>query len=219
VSILENWTRLQAEVKEHTDKKISLIAVSKTKPLEIIEEALDAGISVFGENRIQEAEQKFRPLFEKGKQFELHHIGPVQSGTLKKLFGLFQYTHGVGSISTLESLSKQSEKSKIPLAFFLQANLTEESTKHGFKRKELLEILPKISSFETEYFRFHGLMTMGPTDEDPALTRSVFSEAYQIKKDYCPRAQLSMGMSGDYPIALEEGADYLRIGSKIFGLR
>lgn len=218
MSLEENWKALQKEVLAK-NPNVKIIAVSKTKPQELIEKAISIGISVFGENRIQEGIQKFLPLKEKGFSFELHHIGPLQTGTLRKLFGLFSYTHGVGSLSSLQELSKQSQKHKQFLGFFIQVNLTNESQKHGFSRKECLELLPKIQNFETEFLKWEGLMTMGPSNEDPKLTQKVFFELNQIRKDYCPDKKLSMGMSGDYKIALEEGADILRIGSKIFGER
>ncbi len=219
MSLRENWNLLQRELQELSYSKVTIIAVSKTKPIELIQEALELGIKVFGENRIQEGIEKFLPLREAGKTFELHHIGPVQTGTLRKLFGLFQFTHGVGSVSSLQALSKQSEKSKQNLGFFLQANLTGETSKHGFDRQSLVKVLQEVSKYETEYLRFIGVMTMGPSNEDPILTRKVFQECNQIRKDYCPQAKLSMGMSGDYKIALEEGTDFIRIGSKIFGTR
>ncbi len=218
MSLNENWKNIQREVYQK-NPNAKIIAVSKTYPTEIIEQAISIGIFSFGENKIQEGIQKFLVLKEKGLQFELHHIGPLQTGTLRKLFGLFSYTHGVGSISSLKELSKQSEKQKHSLAFFLQVNLTEEPQKNGFSRKQLLELLPNIQNYETEFLKWEGLMTMGPTNEDLDLTRTVFSELNQIRKDYCPHKKLSMGMSADYEIALEEGADILRIGSKIFGKR
>lgn len=218
MSLEENWKNLQAEVYQK-NPNVKIVAVSKTYPQEIVEQAISIGIFAFGENRIQEGIQKFQPLKEKGLQFELHHIGPLQTGTLKKLFGLFSFTHGVGSISSLEELSKQSQKQKHYLGFFLQVNLTEEPQKHGFSCSELLKFIPTIPKYETEFLKWEGLMTMGPTSEDPVLTRKVFAELQQIRKEYCPSKKLSMGMSGDYPIALEEGTDILRIGSKIFGKR
>lgn len=219
MTLFENWNSTKKEVETLSSSRTCIIAVSKTKPVAMIREAMGIGVRVFGENRIGEAEEKFLPLKESGKEFELHHIGPVQTGTLRKLFGLFHFTHGVGSISTLEALQKQSEKAKKKLGFFLQVNLTKEESKNGFEPSVLLTVLKNISSYETEYLQFAGLMTMGPTNEDPLLTRKAFHECNRIRLDYCPSAKLSMGMSGDYPIAIEEGSDFVRIGSKIFGTR
>lgn len=218
MTLEENWKALKREVYS-LNPSVKIIAVSKTKPKEVIEKALSIGIRIFGENRIQEGIQKFLPFRERGIDFELHHIGPLQTGTLKKLFGLFSFTHGVGSISSLQELAKQSEKQKKGLGFFLQVNLTGETQKHGFSFHELLKLLQEIHKYETEFLRWEGLMTMGPSNEDPIQTRKVFSELQKIRKEFCPDKKLSMGMSGDFRIALEEGTDILRIGSRIFGER
>lgn len=216
--VSENLVRIRAEL-EVLPSPPKLIAVSKKKPLSAVLEALDAGQKIFGENQIKEGTEKFSSLYESGKDFELHHLGKVQSGTLKKLFGFFHFTHGVCTESSLKELSKQSEKSKKTLRFFLEANLLEEESKQGFQRNDLLSVLGRIGTYETEYLRFAGLMTMGPADENPAETKKAFSLLRKIREDYCPNSALSMGMSGDYKIAIEEKTDYIRIGTSIFGTR
>jgi pyridoxal phosphate enzyme (YggS family) len=218
MTILQNWENLQNRL-SILQKQPQVIAVSKTKPISLIREACESKILTFGENRIQEAIEKFTPLQKEGIPFELHHIGPVQSGTLKKLFGLFRYTHGVGSLSTLEELSKKSEKVSSKLGFFLQVNLTQENSKHGFSEDEIINLLPRVSQFETEYLEFSGLMTIGPTNGDKEWTRKVFQKLFQIREAYCPGKKISMGMSGDFEIALEEGTDIIRVGSLLFGNR
>jgi pyridoxal phosphate enzyme (YggS family) len=220
MSIGSNYEEIFNKVKNlKKENTPTIISVSKTKPLSMIEEAYSFGIRVFGENKIQEAITKFTELQTNRPEFILHHIGPVQSGTLKKLFGLFSFTHGVGSMNSLEELSKQSLKSKKTLHFFLQANLTLEDTKHGFTESELELLVPKISNYETEYLKFHGLMTMGPSNGDAIKTKNVFNKLKSIRNTFSPTAKLSMGMSDDYTIALEEDTNFLRIGSAIFGDR
>jgi len=215
--ISQNILSLQAEIKS-SGREVVLVAVSKTKPVNLIEEAISAGQKVFGENKIKEGIEKFSDLKIK-ENLTLHHLGPVQSGTAKKLFGLYDYTHGVSSLSTVEFLLKESDKHKKLLKYFLQVNLTDEDSKNGFSERDLLPILNKTSLLENEYFRFEGLMTIGPTSEDPILTRSIFQKLNSIRKSLVPFAKLSMGMSGDYKIALEEETDYIRIGSFLFGSR
>ncbi len=215
--ISQNLLSLQADIK-NSGREVVLVAVSKTKPIQLVEETISNGQKVFGENKIKEGIEKFSDLKTR-ENLSLHHLGPVQSGTAKKLFGTFDYTHGVSSLSTLEFLLKESEKQKKLLKYFLQVNLTEEDSKNGFSEEELLPILTKLKSFENEYLLFEGLMTMGPTSEDPVLTRSVFQKLNSIRKSLIPSAKLSMGMSGDYKIALEEETDYIRVGSLLFGSR
>ncbi|MDX1961358.1 MAG: YggS family pyridoxal phosphate-dependent enzyme [Leptospiraceae bacterium] len=218
MSIRSNYEAIYSRI-SGVSRDVTIIAVSKTKPVELVIEAIESGIKVFGENRIQEGIEKFTELKKLHPDILLHHIGPVQSGTLKKLFGLFDFTHGVGSLSTLEDLSKQSLKLKKLLRFFLQINLTEEVSKSGFSETELLKVFPNLQNYETEYLRFHGFMTMGPTNEDKELTKKVFDKLSKIRNEISPNANLSMGMSGDFELALDSGTDYVRIGSAIFGSR
>lgn len=196
-----------------------ILAVSKKQPEAKIREAIESGIYKFGENQIKEGLEKFIPIKNEGLKFELHHIGPVQTGTLKKLLGTFDYTHGIGSENSLKELSKQANTRKTKISFFLQANLTLEDTKSGLELKELLQLLKNIIIFENDFCKFSGLMTMGPSNEDPIQTRKVFKQLKSIKDEYCPNALLSMGMSGDYRIAIEEGSNIIRIGTAIFGGR
>lgn len=217
MSLKENLIALHSQI-QSSGRNVVLIAVSKTKPISLIQEAIQSNHFTFGENKIKEGIEKFESLKEIYK-ISLHHLGPVQSGTSRKLFGIFDYTHGVSSTSTLDGLLKDSEKLKKNLRYFLQVNLTGEDSKNGFSEIELDSILGKVSHWESEYLKFEGLMTMGPSSEDPTQTRAVFAKLNQIRKERIPAAKLSMGMSGDYSIALEEGSDYIRIGSLLFGSR
>ncbi|MCE9500304.1 MAG: YggS family pyridoxal phosphate-dependent enzyme [Leptospira sp.] len=220
MSIRENFDRISEEIRKlRPEKPPEIIVVSKKQSLAAIEEAIGSGITLFGENQIKEGNEKFSELKNKNIQFELHHIGPVQSGSVKKLFDLFSCTHGVCSESGLFELKKQSDKHKKRFGFFLETNLTGENSKSGFSRKELSDLLKNPDSLGSEFCDFRGLMTMGPSDGDPAMTRNVFRDLRKIREEFAPNAKLSMGMSGDYLIATEEGSDYLRIGTAIFGER
>lgn len=200
-----------------------IIAVSKTKPYEVIREAYLQGIREFGENYIPEAIEKFTKLREEFPEsiesVHVHHIGPVQSGTLRKLFGIFSYTHGVGSFSSLTELLKRAEKEKKTIRYFLQTNLTSENTKHGFPLETLLLKGDDLLTFQNEYCIWEGFMGMGPSSGDLAQTRDVFTKLASFRNTYFPHKQLSMGMSGDYEMAVELGSNFVRIGSKIFGER
>ncbi len=218
--IYENYQFIFEQLKkirpENTPK---LIAVSKKQPLSKIMEALNSGIQSFGENQIKEGIEKFETLQNTYPKLELHHIGPVQSGTLRKLFGLYSFTHGVGSENNLNELVKQANTRKVNIKYFLQVNLSLEDSKSGFERENLLKTITSIANYKSDYAEFYGLMTMGPSNSDLLRTRNIFRELNQIRNDHCPTKKLSMGMSGDYLIAAEEGSDYVRVGSAIFGDR
>ncbi|EQA36624.1 pyridoxal phosphate enzyme, YggS family [Leptospira inadai serovar Lyme str. 10] len=220
MGVLERYLSLRSEIESiRPENPATIIAVSKFQPKEKVVQAISGGCLHFGENRVQEGWDKFADLGTAGVDFILHHIGPLQSGTLRKYAGFYSYAHGVGSVAALEELRKRLEKDRWRMGIFLQANLTEETSKSGFSRSQLLEFLGSRSSFSSEFCRIEGLMTMGPSSGEEEMTRKVFHELGQIRKDYFPEAKLSMGMSGDYKIAVSEGSDYIRIGSAIFGER
>ncbi|RHX84442.1 YggS family pyridoxal phosphate-dependent enzyme [Leptospira stimsonii] len=221
MGIRERYLQIQEELASlRPEKPPTLIAVSKFQTLQAVTEAVNAGVIHFGENRIQEGLEKFEEwLKPKESPLVLHHIGPVQSGTLRKLFLGYSYAHGVGSLGTLEELLSRAQKEQKKIRYFLQVNLTNEESKHGFDKKELLEILTKKENLSNEFCILEGMMTMGPSDGEPNKTRDVFRELSKIRNEYYPEGKLSMGMSGDYRTAIEEGSDFVRIGSAIFGER
>ncbi|EPG75892.1 pyridoxal phosphate enzyme, YggS family [Leptospira fainei serovar Hurstbridge str. BUT 6] len=220
MGVLEQYSSLRSEIESiRPENPATIIAVSKFQPKEKVAQAISGGCLHFGENRVQEGWDKFADFGKAGVDFILHHIGPLQSGTLRKYAGLYSYAHGVGSTGALEELRKRLERDRWKMGIFLQVNLTEETSKSGFSRPQLLEFLRNHSSFSSEFCRIEGLMTMGPSSGDEEITRNVFHELGRIRQDYFPEAKLSMGMSGDYRIAVSEGSDYVRIGSAIFGER
>ncbi|TGN11914.1 YggS family pyridoxal phosphate-dependent enzyme [Leptospira ilyithenensis] len=208
---------------QYPKNRFQILAVSKTKPYEVIREAYLGGIRVFGENYIPEAVEKFTKLREEfpeaNEEVQLHHIGPVQSGTLRKLFGHFQFTHGVGSFSTLNELLKRALKEKKTIRYFIQCNLTKESSKNGMDTEELILRKKEMVNLQNEYCIWEGMMGMGPSDGESEGTGLAFQKLNDLRNEYFPDKKLSMGMSGDYDLALQYGSDYLRIGSKIFGDR
>ncbi|TGL19141.1 YggS family pyridoxal phosphate-dependent enzyme [Leptospira yanagawae] len=221
---ITTYQSIQNECKTLTNgNPPTLIAVSKTKPYEVVREAYLQGIREFGENYIPEAIEKFTKLREEfpdaDTSVNVHHIGPVQSGTLRKLFGVFSYTHGVGSFSSLHELLKRAEKEKKKIRYFLQTNLTGENTKHGFSLQTLLENKTNLASQQNEFCVWEGFMGMGPSSGDLMETTEVFTKLKNFREEHFPGLKLSMGMSGDYTLAVGLGSNYVRIGSKIFGER
>ena len=228
-----NLEKIKKRLIELGRPDVRIIAVSKTHPPESITSLLKLGQLDFGENRYSEARNKF-PLVDlsvlKSHQHPVyHHIGPLQSGNARQIPEIFQYVHGVSSMkavlilkdSALKIYSKQirneNHKSRWPIRYLIQINLTGEITKAGgMPEKELLamETFP-----ENEALKFSGFMTMGPADQNPAETREIFHHLRELRDKIYPDGELSMGMSGDWEIAVSEGATMIRLGTSIFGTR
>ncbi|TGK00865.1 YggS family pyridoxal phosphate-dependent enzyme [Leptospira semungkisensis] len=220
MGVSENYKSIIQEIGSiRPERPPVLIAVSKYQPQAKVRDGLAGGVLHFGENRVQEGSEKFKDLGIAGKDFILHHIGPVQSSHIRKYPGIFSYVHGLGSKKILEELLSRMEREKWELKYFLQVNLTGEDSKSGFSKEDAISLLKNKSDLFGEYCKLEGLMTMGPSSGDPEITRTVFRELANIRKEFLPEGKLSMGMSGDYRIAIEEGSDYLRIGTAIFGER
>lgn len=217
--------RSQLEAGGHSHVRI--IAVSKTHGPEQIRELIECGQRDFGENRQNEARDKF-PLVHTADlppeaQPIYHHIGPLQSGSARQVCGLFDWVHGVGSLSALNALAKANEAqsakgSGTPIRYLIQVQLTNEASKLGGTTPEELEALisarPRAPSLE-----WRGFMAMGPEAGSPTQIRTVFRSLRQLRDRYCPNGELSMGMSGDWQIAVEEGATMIRLGTALFGSR
>jgi len=209
-------------------RSIRIVAVSKTHGPEVISELLSCGHRDFGENRQNEAREKF-PLVQlsgisKEKLPVYHHIGPLQSGHARQIPGLFHWAHGVASMSALDTLHKalikyydQNPDQKEPFHYLIQIDATNESTKLGGMSMEAFKNLNDIP--QSQVLHFAGFMTMGPENQDAVQTREVFHMLRELRDTINPSLELSMGMSGDWKIALEEGATILRPGSILFGSR
>ena len=192
--------------------QVTLIAVSKTKPVEAVEEALQAGQRVFGENRVQEAQSKFPALKEAFPDLELHLIGPLQSNKTKEAVALFDVIHSVDRPKLVSALAAEMEKQQRFPRCLIQVNTGEEEQKAGVLPKDLPALLALCAE---SGLGIEGLMCIPPVDEEPSLH---FSFLYKLAQDNGIE-KLSMGMSGDYELAVRFGADYVRVGSSIFGAR
>ncbi len=189
---------------------IKLVPVSKGHPIEAIQTVYDAGARCFGESRIQEAFEKMNAL---PFDIEWHLIGSLQRKKVPKVIGKFALIHSVDSIELAEALSKASQSQQLVTRILLQVNTSGETSKHGLSVKDWkanMEIVLGLPGIHVE-----GLMTMAPLTEDTNFIRHCFSQLRLLNEEY-HLPHLSMGMSHDYRIAIEEGATLLRIGTQIF---
>ena len=191
------------------DRKVNLIAVSKTVPADGIFPLLQKGHRIFGENRVQEAKEKWTPLKTKFPDIELHMIGPLQRNKVKDAVHIFDVIETVASLQLAEDLKNECEKQKKNIRFFAQVNTGEEEQKSGLKPHDLDAFLEKCP------LTISGLMCIPPINDEPSVHFHML--AMMAKKHGIPH--LSMGMSSDYCEAVMLGADYIRVGSKIFGER
>jgi pyridoxal phosphate enzyme (YggS family) len=191
--------------------EVTIIAVSKTKPYLTVEAAFEAGATHFGENRIQEAEEKIAKLSHISPTW--HLIGHLQTNKVKTAVQIFDVIHSVDSVKLAEVISKQADKE---IEILLQVNVAQEDTKGGFTVAELPEALKAVS--ELPNIRVQGLMTVAPWVNDAEEVRPVFKRLKELG-DSLELKHLSMGMTDDYEVAIEEGATMVRIGRAIFGAR
>ena len=203
--------------------EIKLIAVTKTVSTEAVKEAVNAGLRIFGENRVQEAQKKISDLrFEiSNSRIEWHLIGHLQKNKAKYAVQLFDLIHTVDSIDLAEELNRQAGKAGKIQRILIQVKLSEEETKHGVPEKDLMPLLEKIKGLRN--LKLEGLMTVPPYFEDAEKARPYFKRLREIRDEADKKGyrlpELSMGMSGDFEVAVEEGATMVRIGTAIFGER
>lgn len=217
--IAETLNRLRNEL---TPYKCRLIAVSKTQPVEKILEAYESGQRLFGENKVQELTEKHTQL---PADIEWHMIGHLQRNKVKYIAPFVGLIHSVDSLKLLEEINKQGEKIKRVVPCLLQVHIAMEETKFGFDREELLAALPEVK--QMSWIKVKGLMGMATFTEDEEKVRSEFRQLKRIfdeikatgEADNIEMKELSMGMSGDYRIAMAEGSTLIRIGTVIFGAR
>lgn len=219
-AIAENMVKIKSSLPEH----VRLVAVSKTKPLELILEAYQAGQRVFGENKVQELVAKHEAL---PKDIEWHMIGHLQSNKVKYIAPFVALIHGVDSLSLLHEINKQALKVGRVQDVLIQFHIAKEETKFGFSFDEACQMISSNDFKKLDAIRIIGVMGMASFTEDRNQIRSEFSKLKTyfdaIKEAYFKSAdhfnQLSMGMSGDYDLAIEEGSTLVRVGSSIFGSR
>lgn len=201
-------------------KEISLVAVSKTKSNEEIMEAYEAGQRIFGENKIQEMALKWSEL---PKDIEWHMIGHVQTNKVKYMGEFVSLIHGVDSLKLLKEINKQAIKHNRKINCLLQMHIAQEQTKFGLNETELFELIGSEEFGNLKNVKIKGLMGMATFTDNEEQIAKEFSYLYSIYsklKNRIPDVNvLSMGMSGDYKIAIQRGSTMVRIGSSIFGIR
>ena len=220
--IPENLKAIQAELSAYPNA--TLVAVSKTKPVETLLEAYQAGIRVFGENKVQELVPKYEAM---PKDIHWHLIGHLQTNKVKYIAPFVSLIHSVDSLKLLEEINKQAQKNQRLIDCLLQVFIATEETKFGFSATELHQLLQMPAFAALRNVRVVGLMGMASNTTDQEQIRQEFRGLKQLfeqlKQQYqAPNLawnELSMGMSGDYEIALAEGSTLIRVGSKIFGSR
>jgi pyridoxal phosphate enzyme (YggS family) len=218
MSIKDNLLRIKSTIPNH----VTLVAVSKTKPISDLMEAYDAGQRIFGENKIQEMAEKWEAM---PKDIQWHMIGHVQSNKVKYMAEFVSLIHGVDSLKLLEEINKQALKNNRIIDCLLQIHIAEEETKFGLSEEELNGILTSKAFQEMKNIRIVGLMGMATFTENQEQIKKEFLHLKSIfdqlrSKDALQcLSTLSMGMSGDYQLAIECGSTMVRIGSSIFGGR
>jgi pyridoxal phosphate enzyme (YggS family) len=221
MSIAQNLLKIKSSL----PSTVTLVAVSKTKPISDLMEAYDAGQRIFGENKIQEMAEKWEAM---PKDIEWHMIGHVQTNKVKFMAPFVSLIHGVDSLKLLEEINKQAKKNNRIIDCLLQIHIAEEETKFGLDEKELNEILHFVQNDKEgmKNIRIVGLMGMATfTDKQDQIKKeftylkSIFDKTNQLLTSNSQLLTLSMGMSGDYQLAIECGSTMVRIGSSIFGGR
>jgi len=218
--ITANIQKINQEIGVHA----RLIAVSKTKPLEMLMEAYQGGQRIFGENKVQELVQKYEAL---PKDIEWHLIGHLQSNKVKYIAPFVSLIHGVDSLKLLQTINKEGEKNNRIVPCLLQIFIAQEETKFGLNQAELMELLESISQEPLPHVQICGLMGMASNVDNEVQIRNEFKGLKNIfelvRQRYFSKnphfKEISMGMSGDYLIAVQEGATLVRVGSRIFGER
>ncbi len=226
MSIAENLALLHEKIADacrranRPESEVALMAVSKVHPVEMIHEAYAAGQRLFGENRVQEFQEKF-PHIQNLTGATFHLIGPLQSNKTTKAAELFDAIDAVDSLRIAQRLNSTAQTLGKKLPILIEVKLSHEDTKHGLAPSELPTLL--AATEELESIAVAGLMTVPPWSEDPETARPYFRELRRLRDESFPRfpnlTQLSMGMSNDFTVAIEEGSTCVRVGTAIFGRR
>lgn len=212
------------QIKKELGADVKLIVVSKTKPAEQIQILYNEGHRKFGENRAQEMQQKYEQL---PQDVEWHFIGKLQTNKVKYIAPFVTMIESVDSFNLLKMIQRQALRNERIIPCLLQFHIAQEESKSGFTVEEAVEMLRSPEFKEMTQIQLCGVMGMGTFTDDTSLTRKEFQSLFQIftklKAEFFPDdpnfKEISMGMSGDYPIAIEEGSTMVRIGSAIFGAR
>ena len=215
MSLVENLENIQKSIPEH----VTLVAVSKTQPISAIQTLYDAGQRIFGENKVQEMVAKYEHL---PKDIQWHMIGHLQKNKVKYMASFVHLIHSVDSFDLLKEINKQAAKHDRVIDCLLQIHIAQEETKFGMNEQEA-ESLLEVYQTEFSHVKVVGLMGMATFTEDESQVRKEFkflkSIFDKLKSRYTDLEVLSMGMSGDFQMAIEEGSTMVRVGSSIFGER
>ena len=225
--IKDNLLEIQENIKRACEKSgrkksdVELIAVSKTKPVSALMEAYESGCRIFGENKVQELVDKYEIM---PKDIKWHMIGHLQRNKVKYIVDKAALIHSVDSLKLAEEISKEALKKQVQVSILIEVNVAGEDTKFGVKPEETEALVCKIAALPG--ISIKGLMTIAPYVDDPEENRQYFGQLKQLSVDINQKNidnvnmnVLSMGMTGDYMIAIEEGASYVRVGTGIFGDR
>ena len=209
--------------------EIKLVAVSKTVEVAKIKEAIEAGVSILGENYVQEAQKKIEEIgrpacterFGEGRPVAWHFVGHLQSNKAKYAVRLFDMIHSLDRFELAEELDRRAEKEGRTMNAMIEVNLSGETTKFGAEEARAFDIARRVLNLS--HLSLVGLMTMPPYFDDPRLSRPYYIRLRELKekmiREGIPLRELSMGMSNDFEIAIEEGATFVRVGTAIFGER
>lgn len=225
--IKDNYFNVKAKIEEECEKcgrskeEVTLIAVSKTKPVEALKEVYDCGCRHFGENKVQELMDKYEVL---PKDIHWHMIGHLQRNKVKYLIGKTYLIHGVDSLRLAEEISKEAMKKGVDVNILIEVNVANEETKFGTNLDEAVELTMQIAKLPNIHVK--GYMTIAPYVENPEENREYFKKLRQLSVDITQKnidnvsvEFLSMGMTNDYLVAVSEGANFVRVGTGIFGER
>ena len=218
---VENNIMKACEKAGRNRSEVILIAVSKTKPVEMLQEVYDQGIRYFGENKVQEMCDKMEVM---PKDINWNMIGHLQTNKVKYIVGKTSLIHSVDSLKLAEEIQKQAIKNNVVVDILVEVNIANEETKFGISKEETIQMVKEIAKLD--HIRIKGLMTIAPFVENPEDNRLYFREIKQLSVDInnqnidnvCMDI-LSMGMTGDYMVAIEEGSTMVRVGTGIFGER
>lgn len=216
---LKERVKLAAQRVKRDPEEIQILAVVKTVELPKIFEAIESGITLIGENKIQEALTRNKEIRNKNRNIKMHMIGHLQTNKVKQAIDMFDVIESVDSYHLAEAISAKTSNQK---EIFIEVNTSSEASKYGIALHELHELVDQISQLKN--IKITGLMTVGPLSQDEKEVRKCFRKLREARDELCLKGfmdirHLSMGMSHDFEVAIEEGSDIIRIGSSIFGKR
>lgn len=225
--LAENLKEVEKRIQEaciranRSRDEVTLIAVSKTKPVSMLEEIYAEGVRHFGENKVQELTEKYEQF---PNDMNWHMIGHLQRNKVKYIVDKVKLIHSVDSVRLAQTIEQEAAKKDIIVDVLIEVNVAEEDSKYGLKVDEVLPVIEEVAMFP--HIRIKGLMTIAPYVENPEENRDVFARLQKLSVDIANKnidnvsvSILSMGMTNDYEVAIEEGATMVRVGTGIFGER